>query len=261
MIAAATLNISPNQKIAYHRMPAKGDGANLPGIVFLGGFRSDMTGLKAEYVQEWANARGRACLRFDYRGHGASSGKFEELGIGDWCADARTALQELTEGPQILIGSSMGGWIALLLAREMPERVAGIIGLAAAPDFTEDGMWARFSSEQRLALQDAGRIELPSEYSDDPYPITRHLIEDGRQNLVLRAPIPARFPVRLLHGTADPDVDMAVAVRLLEVLDGPDVRLTLLKGAGHRLSEPSDLALLGNTLLEVTEASGSGGAR
>lgn len=243
-----------NGCIAYHRVAADGDGAMRPGLVFLGGLRSDMTGIKARFVEDWARARGLACLRFDYRGHGASSGAFEDLGIADWLADAQGAVEELTEGPQILVGSSMGGWIALLLARAMPEKVAGLMGLAAAPDFTEDGMWAAFSAEERATLRRQGRIEIPSEYSEDPYPITAILIEQGRQNLVLRAPIPAPFPVRLLHGTADPDVDQSMAVRLLEALEGPDIRLTLIKGAGHRLSEPSDLALIGKTLHGLLKA-------
>lgn len=213
-----------------------------------------MTGLKAQYVESWALAHGRACVRFDYRGHGASSGSFERLGIGDWFADAREVLERLTHGPQILAGSSMGGWIALLLARAMPGRVAGLVGLAAAPDFTEDGIVPALSATQCQELEATGRIELPSEYSDEPYPITRHLIEDGRRHLVLRSPISAPFPVRLLHGTEDLDVPQSVALRLLEVMDGPDVRLTLIKGAGHRLSEPGELALLGQTLDGITLA-------
>lgn len=210
-----------------------------------------MTGLKAGYVRDWAMSRGLSCVCFDYRGHGASSGNFEDLGIGEWLADSRAVLERLCETPQVLVGSSMGGWIALLLAREAPERVAGLIGLAAAPDFTEDGMWDRFSPALRKELFQAGRLELPSAYSDDPYPVTRHLIEDGRRHLILRSSIPAPFPVRLLHGTADEDVDMSVALRLLDALKGPDIRLSLIKGAGHRLSEPDELALLGTTLEEV----------
>ena len=169
------------RRIAYDRSP--GDG---PGIVFLGGFRSDMAGTKARHLEGWARARGQAFLRFDYSGHGESGGAFEDGAIGDWAEDAAAALG-LTEGRQILVGSSMGGWIALLLARAMPERIAGLVTIAAAPDFTEDSMWAGFSEYQKAQLLDEGRVLLPSDYGED-YVITRRLIEDGRTRLVLRDP-------------------------------------------------------------------------
>lgn len=216
--------------------------------MFLGGFRSDMEGSKALTVEAWSRERGLACLRFDYTGHGQSSGAFEDGSIGDWARDALDALNELTAGPQILVGSSMGGWIALLLARQMPERVAALVGIAAAPDFTEDSMWARASASQRAALLENGRIEEPSDYSDEPYVITKRLIEDGRANLVLRSPLRVSHPVRLLQGTADMDVPSHVALRLLDHIEGDDVRLTLVRGSGHRMSEPSELDLLKQTL-------------
>jgi pimeloyl-ACP methyl ester carboxylesterase len=247
------LEISADRRIAYHRLRAHGDGAALPGIVFLGGFRSDMGGTKAVFLEDWARARGRAYLRFDYRGHGESSGSFEEGSIGDWADDAAEALARLTEGPQVLVGSSMGGWIALLLARRMPGRVAALVGIAAAPDFTEDSMWEGFSEAQRRALLAEGRVALPSAYSDEPYVVTRRLIEEGRANLVLRQPLRIGCPVRLLQGTADEDVARSVALRLLDHLDGPDVRLTLVKGADHRFSSPRDLALVGRTLDALAE--------
>ncbi len=218
-----------------------------------------MTGTKALWLEDWARARGRAFLRFDYRGHGASTGAFLDGCIGDWASDAAEALTRLTEGPQILVGSSMGGWIALLLARQLPERLAGLIGIAAAPDFTEDSMWEGMNETQRRQLMDEGRIELPSDYSDEPYVITRRLIEDGRDQLVLRAPPALPFPVRLLQGTADTDVPVSVALRLLDHVDCPDARLTLVKGADHRFSGPRELVLIGKTLHGVTRAaSGSG---
>ena len=209
-----------------------------------------MTGTKATWLHELATQRGRGFIRFDYRGHGQSSGDFLELGISDWVQDASQILQ-LSKGPQILVGSSMGGWIALLLARRHPDRIAGLIGIAAAPDFTQDLMWARFSEDQRAALMEAGRIDLPSEYDDGPYPITRHLIQDGRTNLVLQTPLRLPFPVRLLHGTADDDVPHSLSTRLIEHADCPDMRLTLVKGADHRFSGPAELDLLGRTLDEI----------
>lgn len=210
-----------------------------------------MTGTKAVFLEAWARERGRAFVRFDYTGHGASSGAFEDGGIGDWARDAADALDRLTEGPQVLVGSSMGGWIALLLALRRPERVAGVVGVAAAPDFTEDAMWSGFDADQRAALLTDGRLARPSIYSDAPYVITRRLIEDGRAHLVLRAPLDLGCPLRLLHGTADADVDPAVALRLLGHAEGLDVRLTLVKGADHRFSAPENLALIAATLEDL----------
>ena len=239
------------RKLAYHRTMAEGAGADKPGIVFLGGFRSDMGGTKAVALEAWARARGRAFLRFDYTGHGDSSGAFENGTIGDWAQDARDVLGALTQGPQILVGSSMGGWIALLIAREMPEKVAGLVGIAAAPDFTEDSMWAGFDDRQRTALMTTGRVELPSEYDDGPYVITRNLIENGRTRLVLRDPLPLPFPVRLLHGTADVDVAMSRPMAILEHAECDDLRLTYVKGADHRFSTPACLRLIERTVEEI----------
>ncbi|MGY6535069.1 MAG: alpha/beta hydrolase [Pararhodobacter sp.] len=243
MSTSQTLQTAQGRSIAYHRLPGTG-----PGVVFLGGFRSDMTGTKAVFLQEWAEKRGRAFLRFDYSGHGASSGAFLDGCIGDWAEDAIAALDALTQGPQVLVGSSMGGWMALLLARARPERVAALVGIAAAPDFTEDGMWNEFSDDQRAALTAQGHVDLPSDYSDDPYRITRRLIEDGRKHLVLRSPLPLPFPVRLLQGSADTDVPPSVALRLFEHAESPHLRLTLVKDADHRFSSPECLALLAETL-------------
>ncbi|MBL3574991.1 alpha/beta hydrolase [Rhodovulum sulfidophilum] len=240
------LTTPEGRRLAYHRTEGAG-----PGIVFLGGFMSDMEGTKATHLEAWARAQGRAFLRFDYSGHGQSSGRFDEGAIGDWAADARAALGALSEGPQVLVGSSMGGWIALLLARALPERVAGLVGIAAAPDFTEDSMWAGFSDAQRAELTETGRVELPSAYADSPYVITRRLIEDGRRNLVLRDPLAFGFPVRLLQGTADEDVETRVALRLLERIEAEDLRLTLVKGADHRFSTPETLALIESAILEI----------
>ncbi|MCX8132921.1 MAG: alpha/beta hydrolase [Roseococcus sp.] len=228
--------------LACRRLPGRG-----PGVVFLGGFRSDMTGSKAEYLAGWCAARGRAFLRFDYSGHGASGGRFEEGTIGRWAADAEAALAALTEGPQVLVGSSMGGWIAALLALRHPARVAGLIGIAPAPDFTEELMWARFPEPVRAAILRDGQWLRPSEYGP-PIPITRALIEEGRNHLLLGAPIPIAAPVRLLHGQQDPDVPWQHSLRLAERITGGDVEVTLVKQGDHRLSTPAQLALLGRTL-------------
>lgn len=236
------------RRIAFRQTAGHG-----PGVVFLGGFKSDMEGSKAQHLQAWAEATGRAFLRFDYSGHGMSGGDFLEGAIGDWFEDALAVITTLTTGPQLLVGSSMGGWISLLLARAMPERVAGLVGIAAAPDFTEDSMWAGFDAAQRAALLAKGQVELPSDYADEPYVITRRLIEEGRGRLVLRTPLSLPFPVRLLQGTADTDVAPAVALRLLDHATGPDIRLTLVKGADHRFSTPECLALIVASLTELLQ--------
>jgi pimeloyl-ACP methyl ester carboxylesterase len=234
------------RRLAYNRTPGRG-----PGVVFLGGFVSDMEGTKALALEAWAQARGRAFLRFDYSGHGQSSGNFEDGCIGDWFADTRAAIMELTDGPQVLVGSSMGGWISLLCAREMPEHLAGLVTIAAAPDFTEDLTWEDLTDAHRTTLMETGRVEVLSEYSEDGYVITRHLIEDGRNHLVLRSPLHLPMPVRFLQGTADADVPQSVAERLLAHATGDDLRLTLVKGADHRFSTPDMLALVEHTLDEV----------
>ena len=239
------------RRIAYRQL----QGAR-PGIVFLGGFRSDMEGTKAVHLEQAARGQGRAFLRFDYSGHGASSGTFEEGCIGDWAADALAVIDALTTGPQVLVGSSMGGWISLLAARAMLRRVAGLVTIAAAPDFTEDSMWDGFDAAQRAELARDGVVHLPSDYGD-PYPITRRLIEDGRNNLVLRAPLSLPFPVRFLQGSADRDVNVSVAMRLLDHATGPDMRLTIVKDADHRFSDVPCLDLITDAIDEVSARAGT----
>ncbi len=239
------LTTPQGRRIAYHLTGGQG-----PCVVFLGGFKSDMGGTKAVHLQGWAERTGRAFLRLDYSGHGESDGAFLDGAIGDWFEDALAVIEAVTAGPLVLVGSSMGGWIALLVARAMPERVAGLVGIAAAPDFTEDSMWAGFSPAQRAELA-AGRVVLPSDYDPAGYVITRRLIEEGRGRLVLRAPLPLPFPVRLLQGTADTDVPPAVALRLLDHAEGGDIRLVLVKGADHRFSSPDCLALIETATEEV----------
>lgn len=242
------LTTPQGRRIAFHRTRGRG-----PGVVFLGGFRSDMGGTKALALQAWAERQDRAFLRFDYSGHGESSGDFLDGCIGDWAEDAVAAISDLTEGPQVLVGSSMGGWLSLLVARALPGRIAGLVGIAAAPDFTEDSMWAGFDAAQRAELAATGQVALPSDYSDEPYVITRRLIEDGRHHLVLRAPLRLPFPVRLLQGTADADVPPAVALRLLDHAESPDLRLTLVKGADHRFSTPDCLGMIESAVEDVLE--------
>lgn len=248
-------NASDGRLLAYRTVNPPEGSKKMPGVVFLGGFRSDMTGTKAEFLESWARETGRGFLRFDYTGHGQSSGAFEDGCIGDWARDAQEIIEAVTTGPQILVGSSMGGWIALLLAKRMPQRIAGLVGIAAAPDFTEDSMWAAFSEDQRAALLRDGQVELPSEYDNGPYVITRKLIEDGRNQLVLRDTLPLPFPVRLLHGTADADVALSVPLRIVEHADAPDLHLRLVKGVDHRFSGPSELNLIAAALEEVAPAS------
>jgi Predicted hydrolases or acyltransferases (alpha/beta hydrolase superfamily) len=236
--------------LAYAHTPGTG-----PTIVFLSGYKSDMEGTKAVHLEAWAKAQGRAFLRLDYSGHGQSGGVFEEGCIGDWAEDAAAVIEAVAPGPVVLVGSSMGGWIACLLTQRLAN-VAGFVGIAAAPDFTEDSFWAGFSLEDRQKVMEEGQVALPSDYGD-PYIVTRKLIEDGRQNLVLRDPLPMPFPVRLLQGTEDEAVERAVALRLLDHIDGPDVRLSLVKGADHRFSEPATLAMIEDAILDVLGEAGT----
>ena len=240
------LDTPHGRRIAYHLT-----GGQRPTVVFLGGFRSDMEGTKALYLESWAEARRRGFLRLDYSVHGVSSGAFLDGCFGDWADDAEAATSALTGGPVVLVGSSMGGWISLILAGRLPERLGGIVGIASAPDFTEDSMWAGFSAAERDELARNGHVALPSEYSDEPYIVTRRLIEDGRNHLVLRRPLRLDCPVRFLQGTADADVDRSVALRLLDHAECRDVRLTLVKDADHRFSTPECLALIENAIEEV----------
>jgi pimeloyl-ACP methyl ester carboxylesterase len=239
----AILPCEDGATIAYHRRTGK-----TPGVIFLGGFMSDMTGTKARRLDAFCAARGQAYLRFDYFGHGASSGDFARATVGRWKADALLALDRLTEGPQILVGSSLGGWLMLLAALARPARVAGLIGIAAAPDATEDLMWPRLSEAQREAILRDGEVRLPSAYDPAGYLYTRTLIEEGRRHLVMRAPIPLACPVRLLHGQGDPDVPWRTSLALAERLESRDVQVILLKDGDHRLSTDPDLVLLERTL-------------
>ena len=228
-----------DKRIAYMRHA----GAS-PGVIFCGGFRSDMTGSKALALDAWARERGRAFLRFDYRGHGASSGAFEDGTIGQWLEDALDAFDILTEGPQVVVGSSMGGWIALLMARARPERVAGLVGVAPAPDFTEHLLREKMTKAQTRELEKTGRFNAPACNGAPPYVITRELIEEGRKHRLLGAEIPVDCPVHLLHGMKDEDVPWQISLSINEKLRSKDVKTTLVEDGDHRLSEPPQLASL-----------------
>jgi pimeloyl-ACP methyl ester carboxylesterase len=209
--------------------------------MFCGGFKSDMTGSKALALEQFCVGEGRAFTRFDYTGHGASSGKFEDGTIGAWADDAITVIDQVTEGPLVLVGSSMGGWIMVLAALARPERVNGLVGIASAPDFTEDLMWAGADAAQRAILMETGRWTEPSAYSEEPYVITRTLIEEGREQLLLRGPIDFAGPVHLLHGQQDPDVPWQTSLRLAAKLRSDEVTVELIKAGDHRLSSPEQI--------------------
>ena len=223
--------------------------------MFLPGFHSDMSGSKALSVLDFCRASGQAMLRLDYSGHGQSGGAFEDGSIGQWTEDARAIIEDRLEGPMILVGSSMGGWIALLLARAFGARVAALVGIAAAPDFTETLMWQSMAPIEQKTLMEAGRISVPSEYGA-PLVITRRLIDDGRNHLLLGQPIALEAPVRLLQGQRDPDVPWETALKLASGLTSEDVQVILLKDGDHRLSRPGDLALLNRTLAALLGENG-----
>lgn len=233
--------------IAYHAHPG-----TAPGVMFCGGFRSDMTGIKALAFEDFCTARGQAFVRFDYSGHGASAGEFSDGTIGAWADDAIAVLDEVTEGPQILVGSSMGGWLMLLVALKRPERIAGLIGISSAPDFTEGLIWDQLNQAERHTLAKDGVIYQSNEYGDQPYAITLGLIEDGRRHLLLASPIAIPCPVRLFHGMADRDVPWRISVKLARQLEADDVTVTLVKDAEHRFSRPQDGARICEAIAELS---------
>ena len=262
---AGMLPLGHGRFLAYRRRFAVANSrfptVVFPTVVFLGGFKSDMTGSKASALDQFCYEHSLNFLRFDYSGHGASGGDFLEGTISRWTADALAVIDRLTQGPLILVGSSMGGWIMLLVALQRRARLKALIGIAAAPDFTEELIWRGLSGSDQHRLMTQGRLEQPSEYSSEPYVITRSLIEDGRRNLLLGGPIDLDMPVRLLQGMADPDVPYRHALRLAERLQSPDVRVTLIKDGAHRLSRPGDLALLCDAVAELAYLPAASSAR
>ena len=229
-----------------------------PGLFWLGGFKSDMRGTKALALDSWAAEHGRACVRFDYSGHGESGGEFAQGTIGRWLEEALAVFEQFCAGPQVVIGSSMGGWMALLLAREVKRReskasLAGLVLIAPAPDFTEELMWKGFSREAKREIEEKGVWLRPSEYGD-PYPITRNLIEEGRNHLILGGAIDVGCPVRILQGAQDPDVPWQHAMRLAHRLPAEDVVLTMIQDGDHRLSRPQDIARMLAAVAEMGQA-------
>ena len=233
--------------LAWRRLPGRE-----PWVVFLPGFRSDMSGDKAKAMAAWCAEWGQGLVLFDYSGHGGSEGRFDNGTISRWVSDALAVIDGLAQGRVLLVGSSMGGWVGVLAALARPGRVAGFLGIAAAPDFTETMMWECMTLEERATLMGTGVLQQASDYGE-PYPITRALIEDGRARQVLGGPIGISAPVRLLHGQADRDVPWETSLRLAARIVGADVRVTLVKDGEHRMSRPQDLALLRGALAGLLE--------
>jgi pimeloyl-ACP methyl ester carboxylesterase len=255
---SATFGIEFLEAPDRHRLAYAYSPGGQPGVVFLGGFMSDMEGSKALALEAFCRARGRAYLRLDYSGHGHSGGRFEDGTISSWRDDALAIIDAVTEGSIVVIGSSLGGWLALLVALSRPERVVGLIGLAAAPDFTEELMWDRFDAAQKRQIMSQGVVKLASNY-DEPYPITRALVEDGRRNLLLDGPIDIRVPVRLIQGGDDPEVPAEMPGRIADHLTSNDVRVLIIDGGDHSLARQEDIATIQSVLETLLEGLSSGG--
>ena len=254
-VAFQRLKTSPNLELAYRQVNGAG-GAEPPGVVWLGGFRSDMLSTKAEQIAIAARQDGRAFLRFDYSGHGESPGAFEEGTIGRWAGESLDMIRALTSGPQILVGSSMGGWIALLVARALAElgeteRLGGMVLIAPAVDFTQELMWEQFSDDIKQEIETTGQWLRPTQYAPEPYPVTRALIEDGRRQLLFGEPIRSHCPVHILQGMEDPDVPWSHAMKLVEHLAADPVAVTLVKDGDHRLSRDEDISRMLSAIRDI----------
>ena len=236
------------QELAYSQVFAKQNRKKIPGVVFLSGLKSDMEGTKAIYLHKWALKKGISFLRFDYRGHGNSSGSYEDTSLTDWLEDTKKIIMNLTKGPQILVGSSLGGWLSLLFAERYPENVSGIIGIAAAPDFTEQYKDENLDEEQKNEIEKTGKLSFHSEYFDESLTITKNLIDDGNKNLILKKEIKINCPIRLFQGTEDADVSTSVPLKIMEKIQSSDVKLTLVKNVDHRFSSNECLFLIEDAL-------------
>ena len=248
MVKTKFYKLDDGQKLAFSQVIGDKNRKNLPGVVFLSGLKSDKEGTKAIFLSQWAERNKRDFLRFDYRGHGASSGKFEDTSISDWLEDTKRIIMGLTSGPQILIGSSLGGWISLLFAKLCPQKVAGVIGIAAAPDFTAKYAINNLPVDQRRELETTGKLSFHSEYFEQPLVVTKKLIEDGNKNLILTKKQIIDCPIRLLHGSLDEDVPLSTSIRILKRLSSDDIQLQIVKGVDHRFSSPECLELIKETL-------------
>lgn len=236
-------------RIAYHHHAGEG-----VGVMFLGGFKSDMQGGKATMLDAFCRERHIPFTRMDYGGHGQSEGRFEDGTIGEWLSHALAVFDHTMKGRTVLVGSSMGGWMMLLIALARPEKVAGLVGIASAPDFTENLIWNAFSPEQKREMEEHGRVMIPNCMpGEEDYPITRRLIEEGRRHLLLGGPLDIRCPVHLLHGMRDQDVPWQLSVELAERIAHNEVIVTLVKNGDHRLSTLEDLALIRKYTAEMLE--------
>ncbi len=251
MVETRFFGNNDEQKLAFSQVIGVKNRKKFPGVVFLSGLKSDKEGTKAVFLSQWAKKNERDFLRFDYRGHGASSGTFEDTCISDWLDDTKKIIMGLTSGPQILVGSSLGGWISLLFARTFPQKVAGIIGIAAAPDFTAQYASNNLTEDQRQELLRTGKLSFYSKYFDQPLVITKKLIDDGNKNLVLTKKQNIECPVRLFHGSCDEDVPLSTSINILNRISSNDLHLHIIKGIDHRFSTPSCLKLIQEAVEQV----------
>jgi pimeloyl-ACP methyl ester carboxylesterase len=243
---------APDRQLAYRYTPPR---QNSPTVVFLYGFRSDMSGEKVLFLEALCTKEGLGFLAFDYSGHGLSSGKFEEGTISQWLIDSLDIIDHITQGPLILVGSSMGGWLAHLVALQRPKRIIGLLGIASAPDFTHELMWNKFSREQQDEVMAQGWTIIPTEYNVHGWKITKNLIEDGKKHHLLGNPIPLNIPIRYLHGLKDTSVPVSYSQQLVELITSQDITLTIIKSGDHRLSHEENKRVLWATLQELIVSS------
>ncbi|MEM7651267.1 MAG: alpha/beta hydrolase [Pseudomonadota bacterium] len=238
--------------LAYVHVPATQEGAQLPLVMFCGGYRSNMEGTKAIYLQERCEARGQGYLRFDYAGHGRSEGAFEDGTIGSWADDAKAILDHVAKGPVVVVGSSMGGWMALLLAKARAGIVQGVVGVAAAPDFSED-LFEALGPEKQQELMEKGAVAIENDYSDEPYHYSRDFYEEAKSHLLLTETQAIDFPIRLIQGMKDADVPWETAVKIQKNYKGADVDVIFVDDGDHRLSRPEDLELIDREVVSLSD--------